>query len=205
MKTQVKHHTAVARNLTLVLAGTLFLLIVFFSQFNGRKAETISYYSEPVVEEMTTLTHVSPVELPVAAEVAELMAETAEPVAVVEAAFTLEEHAEAEMVITDWMLDGSSWYVADEVESDVVLADWMLTQEPWVVAEAEVNDLVILEDWMLETTVWNLIEESMIAEEREEIVYLHDWMLTSEAWFDYQEPVYQTPGSERLLTSNLSE
>jgi hypothetical protein len=73
------------------------------------------------------------------------------------------------------------------------------------VAEAEVNDLVILEDWMLETTVWNLIEESMIAEEREEIVYLHDWMLTSEAWFDYQEPVYQTPGSERLLTSNLSE
>ena len=203
MKTHVKHHAGVARFLTLVLAGSLILLVVFFSQFKGRKVETTHYYLEPVVEKITAKTQEIPVHIATAAFVTESVVETTE--AVTEPAFAIEEHAEAEMVLADWMLDGSSWYIAEESESELMLADWMLTQEPWVIAETDVNDLVVLEDWMLDASVWLLIEEAMIVEEREEIVYLHDWMLSNEAWMDYQEPVLQIIGSERLLTSTLSD
>lgn len=200
MKTQVNHQTGALKYTTLVLAGSL-LLVVFLTQINNSKTNNPGNYTvHSVATESASYTLATTTEV---AEVAEKAVPSVLPsnevvlVKETATATVIEENVEAEVSLADWMVDGNSWNTNHE--SEVILSAWMLSTDPWTVNNDTQQELVLLEDWMLDTVAWNLINNSMFADERVEEVNLEAWMLTVEPWMDYNKPE-QLHNIESLLT-----
>ncbi len=197
MKTQVNHQTGALKYTTLVLAGSL-LLVVFLTQINNSKTNNPGNYTvHTVATESASLTHVT------TTEVAEKALPSVNPsnevvlVKAIAATTIIEENVEAEVSLANWMVDENAWNTNNE--NEVILTSWMLSTDPWTVNSDYQQELVLIEDWMLDTNVWNLAESFLYAEERTEEINLEAWMLTVEPWMDYTKPE-QLHNIELLLT-----
>ncbi len=198
MKIQVNHQTGALKYTTLVLAGSL-LLVVFLNQINNSKTNNPGNYTvHPVATESALLTHVTTTE---DAEKTVPTVNSSNEVALVKeiaATTVIEENVEAEVSLANWMVDEDAWNTNNE--NEVILTSWMVSTDPWTVNNEYQQELVLLEDWMLDTNAsWNLAESYLYAEERVEEINLETWMLTVEPWMDYPKPE-QLHNIESLLT-----
>lgn len=197
MKTQVNHQTGALKYTTLVLAGSL-LLVVFLTQINYSKTNNPANYTvHSVATESASLTHVTTTEV---AEKTVLYVHPSNEVVLVKdiaATTVIEENVEAEVSLANWMVDENTWNTNNE--NDVILTSWMLSTDPWTVNSDYQQELVLIEDWMLDANAWNLAESSLYAEERAEEINMEAWMLTVEPWMDYTKPE-QLHNIESLLT-----